>query len=210
MRRTPTLAVSVFVLTAALGLAGCASESSTSDSSSSDTSSPSDSSSPTESSAPSQPAESAAVPATGAIVVGDGYSFTAPAGWGEQDNSVAPGTDTVAVDSAPTGPFASNVNVVLSPAGAFTPDEVEQAAGAELETSGATDVSVLDRLTVAGTESAHITAVMNISDLTYRIHQYYVTNEDQTYIITFSTDEAVADADATGIAESVLATWTWA
>jgi hypothetical protein len=204
MRRTPTLAVSVLALTLAVGLAGCASEPATSDSSGND------SSSPRESVAPSQPAESAAAPATGANVAGDGYSFAAPEGWIEQDNSVAPGTDTVAVDSAPTGPFASNVNVVLSPAGAFTPDEVEAAAGTELETSGATDVSILDRLTVAGSESAHITAVMSINGLTYRIHQYYVTNEDQTYIVTFSTDESVPDEDATGIAESVLATWTWA
>jgi hypothetical protein len=210
MRRTPTLAVSVFALTLALGLAGCASEPEISDPSGNDSSSPSESSVPNESAAASQPAEPAPAPATGASVAGDGYSFTAPEGWGEQDNSVAPGTDTVAVDSAPTGPFASNVNVVLSPAGAFTPDEVEAAAGTELETSGATGVSVLDRMTVAGSESAHITAVMSISGLSYRIHQYYVTNEDQTYIVTFSTDESVPDEDATGIAESVLATWTWA
>jgi hypothetical protein len=204
MRRTPTLAVSVLAFSLALGLAGCASEPAPSDSSSSDSSSPS------ESSAPSQPADPAAAPATGATVVGNGYSFTAPEGWGEQDNSVAPGTDTVAVDLAPTGPFASNVNVVLSPSGAFTADQVEAAAGAELETSGATDVAVLDRLTVAGSESAHITAVMDISDLTYRIHQYYVTDDDQTYIVTFSADVAVSDDDATAVAESVLATWTWA
>jgi hypothetical protein len=143
-------------------------------------------------------------------VSGDGYSYTIPVGWAQQDAALAPGTDTVAADSAPTGPFGNNVNVVLSPAGAFTPDNVEAAAGNELETAGATEVEVLDRVTVAGEETAHVTAVMTVSDLTYRIHQYYVTSDDQTYVVTFSAAVDVPDEESISTAESVLATWTWA
>jgi cytoskeletal protein RodZ len=207
MRRTPALALSAVALTLALGLAGCATEPANSDSTSSESSAPSSSDS---SSAPSQPADTGVAPATGSVVSGDGYSYTIPVGWAQQDAALAPGTDTVAADSAPTGPFANNVNVVLSPAGAFTPDNVEAAAGNELETAGATEVQVLDRVTVAGEETAHVTAVMTVSDLTYRIHQYYVTSDDQTYVVTFSAAVDVPNEEMISTAESVLATWTWA
>lgn len=50
---------------------------------------------------------------------------------------------------------------------------------------------------------------MTSSGVTYRVHQYYVTKDKQTYIVTFSYDTSVKDADATGIAESVLASWKW-
>jgi len=205
MRRTPAHALSAVALTLALGLAGCATEPANSDSTLSESSAPSDSSS-----ASSQPADAGVAPATGSVVSGDGYSYTIPVGWAQQDAALAPGTDTVAADSAPTGPFANNVNVVLSPAGAFTPDNVEAAAGNELETAGATEVQVLDRVTVAGEETAHVTAVMTVSDLTYRIHQYYVTSDDQTYVVTFSAAVDVPDEEMISTAESVLATWTWA
>jgi len=199
MRRTHALTVSTIALTLTLGLAGCASSPADSDSSS------------TESSAsPSQPADIEATAATGSVVAGDGYSYTIPVGWAQQDASMAPGTDTVAADSAPTGPFASNINVVLSPSGAFSPGDVEAAAGNELETAGATDVEVLDRVGVAGSETAHVTAVMTASGLTYRIHQYYVTSDDQTYVVTFSAASDLPDDQIVAIAESVLATWTWA
>jgi len=205
MRRTPAHALSAVALTLALGLAGCATEPANSDSTSSESSAPSNSSS-----ASSQPADTGVAPATGSVVSGDGYSYTIPVGWAQQDAALAPGTDTVAADGAPTGPFANNVNVVLSPAGAFTPDNVEAAAGNELETAGATEVQVLDRVTVAGEETAHVTAVMTVSDLTYRIHQYYVTSDDQTYVVTFSAAVDVPDEEMISTAESVLATWTWA
>jgi len=205
MRRTPAHALSAVALTLALGLAGCATEPANSDSTSSELSAPSNSSS-----ASSQPADTGVAPATGSVVSGDGYSYTIPVGWAQQDAALAPGTDTVAADGAPTGPFANNVNVVLSPAGAFTPDNVEAAAGNELETAGATEVQVLDRVTVAGEETAHVTAVMTVSDLTYRIHQYYVTSDDQTYVVTFSAAVDVPDEEMISTAESVLATWTWA
>jgi hypothetical protein len=196
MRRTPTVTVSALALTITLTLVGCAAGESTSESSSS------------ASSAPSQTLDAA--PATGPTVEGDGYSYAVPEGWEQQDSSVAPGTDTVALDLAATGDFATNVNVLLSPAGLLTPDDVEALAADELEGSGATDVELLDRVTIAGSESAHVTALLEASGVTYRVHQYYVSNDEQTYVVTFSSsEELVTDADAVGIAESVLTTWAW-
>ncbi|WP_213816710.1 hypothetical protein [Glaciihabitans sp. dw_435] len=203
MRFTPTLAVSALVLTVATALAGCSSAS------------PEPASSSAESVAPSPSTTAAAsstldaTPAAGDVITGTGYSYAVPKGWGKHDSAAAAGTDSIAIDLAPTGNFANNVNVVLSPAGAVTPAQVEAAAGSELTSSGATGVAVLDRVTVAGSESAHITATMTSSGVTYRIHQYYLSTDKQTYIVTFSYGTSVPDADAIGIAESVLASWKW-
>jgi hypothetical protein len=155
-------------------------------------------------------AASAVPPATGETITGTGYSYSAPAGWGVPPDTMGLGTDSVALDLGAGGEFASNVNVVLTPAGAVTPEQVEASGVDELEASGATDVSVLGRVTVAGSESAHLTARMTAQGVEYYFHQYYPTNDGQTYVVTFSYAPSVSDADATAIADSVLASWTWA
>lgn len=186
MRRSSALAVSALALTISLGLVGCSAGSSASP-------------------AP----EIDATPAAGDTVTSDGYSYSIPEGWAEQDASMAMGADTIALDSEIIDDFSNNVNVVLSPNGAFTPDEIEDTAGAELEAGGGENVEVLDRVTVAGSETAHITASTSSSGVTYYIHQYYLTNDDQTYVVTFSFGESIADEDAIDISESILASWAW-
>jgi hypothetical protein len=193
MRRTPALTVSALALTLAFGLTGC------------DVIASPDSSSGSSEEAPELSAE----PAAGEVVTSDGYSYSVPEGWVKQDAAIAPGADTVALDESSTGTFANNVNVVLSPSGSFTPDDVEAAAGDELEAGGATNVEVLDRLTVAGGETAHISAEMVSGDVTYKVHQYYLTEDDQTYVVTFSYGDDVSDEEAVDTAESILASWTW-
>lgn len=197
MRRSPALAVSALVLTLSLGLAGCsAGDSDTgSDSSSSESSN----------SAP----ELDATPAAGATVSSDGYSYSIPESWAEQDASVAAGADTIALDSNVIGDFANNVNVVLSPNGAFTPDQIEDTVKDELESGGGENVEVHERVTVAGSETAHVTASTTASGVNYYIHQYYLTNDDQTYVVTFSFGEEFPDDEAVDVSESILASWTW-
>jgi hypothetical protein len=203
MRRTSSVTVSALVLTAALALTGCSAGSADPEPSGSDSSATS-----SRGSAEAQTLD--ATPASGAVIEGDGYSYAVPEGWAQQDSSVAPGTDTVALDAAATGNFATNVNVLLSPAGLITPADVEALAADELEGSGATDVELLDRVIVAGSESAHVTAVLSADEVSYRVHQYYVSNEEQTYVVTFSSsEELVTDDEAVAIAESVLASWAW-
>jgi hypothetical protein len=194
MRRSPALAVSALVLTLSLGLAGCSAGGSDAETGSE-----------TSSSAPALEA----TPATGATVTSDGYSYSIPESWAEQDATAAPGADTIALDSNVVGDFANNVNVVLSPNGAFTPDEIEDTVKDELESGGGENVEVHDRLTVAGGETAHVTASTSASGVNYYIHQYYLTNDDQTYVVTFSFGETVPDEEAVDIAESILASWTW-
>ncbi|HEV7951670.1 MAG TPA: hypothetical protein VGP24_18055 [Glaciihabitans sp.] len=184
MRRKPALTLSVLALTLAFGVAGCSSDS------------------------PAAP-ELDASAASGPTISGDGYSYSVPEGWEEQDSSLAPGSDTVAIDLAATGDFANNINVIPSPSGAFDADEVEETVVAELEDAGASNVEVLDRLTIAEAESAHISADMSLEGVEYRVHQYYLTNDDQTYVVTFSYNVDESDEDAVEIAESVLASWSW-
>jgi len=156
----------------------------------------------------SAPPPSTVDPATGITITGTGYSFTAPEGWVIPDSAPA-GVDTVVANLDDADGFFDNVNVVLSPAGEVTPDQVETAGVSELESVGATDVQVRPRVNVAGAESAHLSAVLNQSGATYRFEQYYATNAGQTCVITFSFSESVSEADREALAESVLVSWTW-
>jgi hypothetical protein len=69
---------------------------------------------------------------------------------------------------------------------------------------------VNERVTVAGAESAHISATMASDGVSYAVDQYYVSHDDQTYIVTFSFSETVPLEERQQIAESVLVTWAWA
>lgn len=151
-----------------------------------------------------------AEPATGETITGDGYTYVVPEGWAVPEQSVAGfDPDTLAADLQDTDGFADNVNVLKSPAGLVTPDVVESAGVSELESVGATDITVNDRVTIAGSESAHLSASMTSEGTTYGVDQYYVSTDDQTYIVTFSFSDSVSAADRVATAESILVTWTW-
>ncbi|MBO9625610.1 MAG: hypothetical protein J7484_04470 [Microbacterium sp.] len=149
--------------------------------------------------------------ATGQTISGDGYSYVVPEGWGVPEQSV-PGfdPDSLAADLQDADGFTDNVNVVKSPVGVVDADRVESAGVKELDAAGASEVTVNDRVTIAGSESAHLTALMTAGGATYAIEQYYVSTADQTYIVTFSFNDTVASAERTALAESVLVTWRWA
>lgn len=193
MRRIPALATASVVL--ALALAGC-----------SPATIGTDTPAASSTTAPSESAEAT----TGDRITGDGYSFIAPEGWGIPDGQAVPdGVDTAVADVTDTDGFADNINVVLSPAGEVTNEQVETIGVQELETGGATDVQVLERVTVAGVESSHLTALLASSGSEFRVDQYYPTNAGQTYVVTFTFNDDVAEADRTALAQSVFATWEW-
>ncbi|MBO0983732.1 hypothetical protein [Rathayibacter sp. SD072] len=151
-----------------------------------------------------------AAPAAGVEIAGDGYLYSVPEGWDVPDTDPSTiGADTLAADLTDTDGFSDNVNVVLSPAGAVTPEQVEGAGADELEGAGATDVEVRDRVQVAGAESAHLSAALTAQGASYSIEQYYLTQNEQTYVVTFSFSPTVEDDDREDLAESVLASWSW-
>ena len=71
------------------------------------------------------------------------------------------------------------------------------------------EVVVLDRVTVAGVESSHLTALLASSGSEFRVDQYYPTNAGQTFVVTFTFNDDVAEADRTALAQSVFSTWEW-
>lgn len=149
--------------------------------------------------------------ATGETITGDGYTYRIPEGWAVPDEEIPGFTpDSVAADLDDTDGFADNVNVILSPAGEVSNDLIETAGVDELEGGGATEVTVNPRVQIAGTESAHLTAKLSQSGTDYLIEQYYLTQDGQTYVVTFSFSDSVPASDRTALAESVLATWAWA
>jgi hypothetical protein len=148
-------------------------------------------------------------PATGAVATGDGYSYEVPEGWTVSEDAGTLGADTLATAPAAEGAAPDSLNVILSPAGAVTPDQVEASGAEGLEAGGATEVTVQDRVTVDGAEGAHLSATLSAGDITVATEQYYLAYEDRTYIVTFSFGDATAEADRAAIADSVLASWTW-
>lgn len=147
--------------------------------------------------------------ADGELITGDGYSYRVPEGWATPEEPT-PGfsPDTFAADLTDDDGFADNVNVLLS-GGVATPDQVEQFGTTELENAGAVEVAVQPRVTIAGAESAHLTASLTSDGVAYWIEQYYPTNDGETYVVTFSFSDALGDTDRVAIAESVLASWEW-
>lgn len=164
---------------------------------------------PTEDAEESEPTDEAPE-ASGELVSGTGYTYSAPEGWGTPEQQ-APGfnPDSLVADLGDTDQFTDNINVILSPAGAVTPEQVETAGLAELEAVGATDRKVNDRVEVAGSESAHLSATMSMNAIEYAVHQFYATNDDQTYVITFSFSPSVSLDERAEAYGAALASWTW-
>jgi hypothetical protein len=167
--------------------------------------------------APSEPdpgttkaSEPAVAPATGETIMGTGYSFVVPEGWAVPEDVIKPkSVDTLAANLTDADGFADNVNVLQPTAGEFSPEQIESEGVAQLKTAGATDVLAGDRVTIAGSESAHLSAGLTSDHGKYVIEQFYATHAGQTYVVTFSFSPTVSAADRNSLASSVLATWSW-
>lgn len=202
--RSPLPAVAGAVVAASLVLTGCSLGIP-------ESSSPSSPSPSAEQAEPSGGAGGLDVePAAGETITGSGYSYVVPEGWGVPAQSVPGFTpDTLAANLQDTDGFADNVNTLKSPAGVVAPEVVESAGVEELKSVGATDVIVGERVLVAGAESAHLSTELTNSGTTYGVEQYYVSNAEQTYVVTFSFSQTVPAEERVRIAESVLVTWVW-
>ena len=156
------------------------------------------------------PENSSAAAATGDEIKGTGYTYNVPEGWATPAQK-PPGfdPDSLAADQDDDDDFTDNVNVILSPAGEITPEQVETAGVQELESVKATDVTVEDRVTVAGSESAHLSAGMSLNSQNYTIDQFYVVGDGETFIVTFSFSPDVSAEDRAAVTGPTLASWTW-
>jgi hypothetical protein len=195
----------VVLLVTALALTGCAAPSGDAGK---------DEKTTTESSASAEPDAGAAreldaAPATGETVSGTGYTFVAPQGWGMPAGGI-PGFDPDAfvANLQDADGFTDNLNIILSPIGPFTPDQIEATALVELKAT-ATDVEVKERVMIGGVESVHVGAAMAVGETSSAVEQYYVSSDEEGYVVTFGFSETVPEADREALAESVLVTWEW-
>ena len=68
---------------------------------------------------------------------------------------------------------------------------------------------MLPRVTVAGSESAHLTAKVTSQGVTYLTDQYMISTDAQTYVLTFSFHATASAADRSAVTQPVLASWSW-
>lgn len=204
MRRTWFLGAAV---ASSLLLAGCSAPAATS-SSSAAASASAPASTPSSASASAAPSASATPQGSGRVIAGTGYRYTVPKGWGIPKTDVdTSSVDSLAADLDDTDGFADNVNVIVVKTGDVTPAQIEAQGPQQLKSAGATGVAVRDRVTIAGTESAHLTALQKGG--TYRVDQFYVIRKGEGYIITFSFSPKLSQADRDATSRSILSTWTW-
>lgn len=149
-------------------------------------------------------------PAAGETITGFEYSYVVPDGWGEPTTAASsPAPDSVAANLEDTDDFPDNVSVFALDSGKAETSLVERVQVDQLKAFGATGVTVNDRVTVAGSESPHLTITGTEQGKSFIAEQYYVSTDDQTYIVTFAFSETVGSAERVKIADSVLATWKW-
>ncbi|MFJ6677604.1 hypothetical protein ACIQLK_00590 [Microbacterium sp. NPDC091382] len=189
-------ASAVLMLASGLALAGCAAPTESPDSSRVET--------------PAPDADAEFSPAAGDTITAEQYSLTLPEGWGFPDGAPE-GFDetTFAADLRIEDGYRDNLNILVSPGGEVTSEQVEETAVAQLEEAGASDVRALERVTAAGSESAHLTARVGQGETSYAIDQFYLVDAGQTYIVTFAADVDKPQAERDALALSVLATWQW-
>ncbi|MFS0713025.1 hypothetical protein ABC195_04020 [Microbacterium sp. 2P01SA-2] len=173
---------------------------------------PSEASAPgSASAAPTPPASSStdaeADADPGETVRGTGYSFTVPAGWAVPAEDPTGGQVDVFVSESAAAD-SRYITVVVSP-GVITPGDVEADGVASLEAVGATDVSLEDRVDIAGSESAHLVATLVQDGAETVIDQYYATRDEQTFVITVASPVDTAAEDRGRLAEIVLSSWAW-
>ena len=149
-------------------------------------------------------------PATGELLTGTGYSFNAPEGWVVPPDA-PPQADVFAVAPPDADGFYNTVNVLFAPSIGDDAETMEIRGVAYLESIGATDVQVRPRVAVAGIESVHISAARTSSNgVNFRSEQYLVPADGVDYTVTFAFSDTMSQADREALAESALASWTWA
>ncbi|AKU16370.1 hypothetical protein [Luteipulveratus mongoliensis] len=164
-------------------------------------------------SGPSAPASTSA-PAGGATITGTGYSYSGPTGWTDAKDKVT-GQSTAKVDTIMTNTsdrdgFADNVNVIRQTgAGRVTLAAVEAASATQLKSAGASNVQVLPRTQVDGTESSHVTADAKTGPTPYLVEQLYILRDGTSYTVTFSFSKTSTQQARNTAISAVTSSWKW-
>jgi hypothetical protein len=148
-------------------------------------------------------------PASGERVEAKGFSYSVPEGW-KENKDLQGGAITLSIDMTDKDGFADNVNVVTDPT--ITNLEGDQLADAltrSLKNANVKEVSVRDPFVVDGKEAVHTTGLFNLNGNEYRVDQYTLAVDGTGYVITFSHNKEMSEADRDAVDHSILASWTW-
>jgi hypothetical protein len=196
--RRATSAALPFVLSA-LVLSGCGVLGSTS-------AEPSTTPSPTEQALP------AGNPTDGLDVQGTGYSLTTPPGWEETTDEVQQRyhqVDASAGDTAVTGGFADNVNVIVSDKRRIkSQQKAERILARELRLVGRR-VEVQEPGELDGEVAYHATARLKVGHLKVRTSQYFAKHGKTWYLVTFSYGPQTDEESEAEEVQSMLDSWSW-
>ena len=173
-----------------------------------------DQSSPTPSTAPSP--TSAALPTDdptqGVDLEGTGYSLTVPSGWAETTDQVKVRyrqVDAAAGDTAVTGGFADNVNVIVSDKRRIrTQRKAERILSRELGLVGR-NVQVQEPGELDGEVAYHATARLKVGRIKVRTSQYFAKHKDTWYLLTFSYGPQTEPATEAEEVQAMLDSWSW-
>ncbi len=151
-----------------------------------------------------------AKPADGDRIEADGFSYAVPQGWKENKGGAGAAL-SLAIDVTDKDGFADNVNVVSDPTIVNVKGkQLEDALVKVLKNANAQEVEVRDPLTVDGQEAVHSTALFNLNGNEYRVEQYTLAVDGKGYVITFSHNKDLSEADRDAVDQSILASWSWA
>lgn len=151
-------------------------------------------------------------PSDGVALEGDGYSLHAPAGWADSTESVRERfsqVDLAAGDTAVTGGFADNVNVIVnSRRNIRTQAKAERIMRRELALVGR-KVRVEEPAELDGETAYRATARLKVGRITVRTSQYFARHGKEWYLLTFSYGPQTDPETEAEEVQQMLDTWSW-
>lgn len=134
----------------------------------------------------------------------DGLTLTTPKGWSdvgeEQTDDTVLSVMHTGVDDTPERLFVRRVTSDASAAG------VAKSSRQDLQEIGATKVAEQGTVDVAGQEATYSTANRKGGGVQERFHQYVLTGDQATWVLTFSVNRWQQRPDPQDVIDSVLMT----
>jgi hypothetical protein len=151
----------------------------------------------------------AAEPADGATLSTEHFLYAVPAGW-QDARKQFPTVESAAFEVGDKDGFADNLSVLrIEPAPITDLGELESTTRAQLVEAKTTDIELHTRTKIDGTETVHLSGVVEQPGRTYTVDQFNAVRDDASYILTFSYDTKTPADVRLGEVAAMLASWHW-
>jgi hypothetical protein len=151
-------------------------------------------------------------PTEGIDVEGTGYSLTVPSGWAETTDQVKARyrqVDASAGDTAVTGGFADNINVIVSDKRRIrTQRKAERILREDLGQVGRR-IRIEEPGELDGETAYHATARLKVGRIRVRTSQYFAKHDDTWYLLTFSYGPQTEPETEAEEVQAMLDSWSW-